>query len=77
MRDDFPFHMENLSLFLHGEPHALGVPRRCSDGSIILQRMRSALDTNTRPLRPNTPSSLQSQGDPSNGAGASGRIRRR
>ena len=73
MRGDFPFHVEKPSLFLHGEPHAFSVPRRCSDGSIIFPPMRSALDT--RPLRANTPSSLQSQSDPS--TGVDGRIRRR
>ena len=73
MRCDLTFHVEMSSLFLHGEPHAFSVPRRCSDGSIIFAPMRSALDT--RPLRPNTPSSLQSQGHPS--TIASGRIRRR
>ena len=72
-RRDLPFHVEMSSLFLHGEPHAFSVPRRCSDGSIIFAPMRSALDT--RPLRANTPSSLQSQSDPS--TGVDGRIRRR
>jgi hypothetical protein len=65
-RGNLPFHVEMSSLFLHGEPHALGMPRRYTiDGSIILRPIRSALDT--RPLRANTPSSLQSQGDPSTG----------
>ena len=73
MRCDLTFHVEMSSLFLHGESHAFSVPRRCSDGSIIFAPMRSALDT--RPLRANTPSSLQSQSDPSTGANR--RIRRR
>ena len=73
MRCDLTFHVEMSSLFLHGEPHAFSVPRRCSDGSIIFAPMRSALDT--RPLRANTPSSLQSQRDPSTGVDR--RIRRR
>jgi hypothetical protein len=72
MRCDLPFHVEMPSVFLHGEPHALGVPRRFCDGSIIFPPMWSALDT--RPLRANTPSSLQSQSDPS--TGVDGRIRR-
>jgi hypothetical protein len=40
-RRDLPFHVEMSSLFLHGEPHAFSVPRRCSDGSIIFAPMQS------------------------------------